>query len=188
MQGLNKMKQAFILLEVMLYATINALLIITVFTVIACIQRTMLEQKYLRIQLNNNNTVIHLLQRDLMSAHYQPQSWAQEAIIFKRNIFDQQANPYQSSIGWQPKKNGLNRIEGTYSVTTKQWLSKKKTDFFPCSITSMTHTKHYNQSHNSITAVTISYQTITMPKAPPITKFFLVSLRNGYRENTPHVV
>lgn len=176
-----KVSKGSTLLEVMLYAAVNAGLIIIVFITITLIQRTMLEQKNLRKQLVENTIVFDLLRRDIMSARGYPSCWDATLLYFEQELLDARSTPYQRWIGWHivhhKTKHGINRIEGIYDVSAKKWHSKKKTDFFPCSITTLSHTLLYAKN-NLIKAVNIQYGT-----KKESSKNFLITLRNRSMEH-----
>lgn len=152
---------AFTLLEIMLYMVIQSILLLAVLTVVTQVQKTIIQQKNVRSQILNNRLVLDLIERDIISASCQEHDWQTHKLIFKQETIDQHNRLTLSWISWEPctlhNKSGIKRIEGLFDPVLHVWRSKKKTDFFDCTIIRLTHALIHDSKTNTIKATKLIY-------------------------------
>lgn len=153
-----RLQQGFTLVEVMLYAAINSVLILGMCTVSVLLHQRMIAQRLLRQQVVYNHLIITLLQRDLMQAEHRVAGWDKEWLVFAVKTLNNKFQPIMTWVGWECRPQGVARIAGDYDVVSRRWLIKKKTDLFACSITSLNHTR-YSGYEGTIKGVRIVYRT-----------------------------
>jgi len=181
-------KNAFALLELLLYCACSLVLIGGIFTFFASTQNMLAQQIRFRENTVRMCVVLDMLKRDVMSASYTPHDWSQidkntqGAILFKKERVDQAGQQAFVCVSWQAVPDGVKRVWCDYDLVTKKWV-KKQTDYFPCSMTKLVFRKKHNARNTRVIGVYINYcykrDTQIINKPREISKTEYIRLRNG---------
>jgi type II secretory pathway component PulJ len=150
-------KNAFSLLELMIYLGLGLLFSTILFSCFTTFQIYFTQQTIFYDKTIRTLLALDLVKRDLMSASTRAEDWSPSG-IFAKETLNQKNNEQTLSVYWSIKKNRLQRIEGAYNHVQKKW-SKKKTSFLGgfvsnFSLTPVTDT----QDSTRIIGVTLRYQ------------------------------
>ncbi len=130
-------KQAFTLIELMVY--------VVLFSVVAMMVFGFCSLVYTTLSTNGKRTNIVLMQtlmldavrRDVMSASMMPQRWDVRAGVFEQETLDARGVMSRVNVGWDVVKKSsqflMRRTQGVYDFTAHRW-TKKNVSLMPTTL------------------------------------------------------
>ena len=124
-----KKTAAFTLLELMVYMTLVAILALASGGFFSTIYSSLIQMRQQAVQELENEVMIDVIARDLMSASSDAASWDTKNFVCTSERLDATFMPVRAHVGWEMTTlaNGqpaARRSEGNYNFRTHQWIRR----------------------------------------------------------------